>query len=200
MLTVAFTAWAQTASSADGWVIDKSSDGTRCLLTGFNGAYKSDVTVYPAIIDGAAVVTISLGVEPKDFPNLETVYMYNHYEYHEMPSVKRTATIGGLNPQIKHIHVVDRSGTVVAEDAIPERITTLPEECFAYCQSIKQLALPDGLKVIGNYAFNACFSLEDLVIPNSVTDIRGSAFISCKALTNITIPNGVATIAGYTFW
>ena len=199
MLTVAITTWAQTASTADGWVIQKSSDGTRCLLTGFNGAYKSDVTVYPAIIDGAAVVNISLGVEPKDFPNLETVYMYNHYEYHEMPSVKRKATIGGLNPQIKHIHVVDRSGTVVAEDAIPERITTLPEECFAYCQSIKKLALPDGLKVIGNYAFNACFSLEDLVIPNSVTDIRGSAFISCKALTNITIPNGVATIAGYTF-
>ena len=199
MLTVAFTAWAQTASTADGWIIEKSSDGTRCLLTDFNGAYRSNVTVYPAIIDGAAVVNISLGVEPKDFPNLETVYMYNHYEYHEMPSVKRTATIGGLNPQIKHIHVVDRSGTVVAEDAIPERITTLPEECFAYCQSIKKLALPDGLKVIGNYAFNACFSLEDLVIPNSVTDIRGSAFISCKALTNITIPNGVATIAGYTF-
>ena len=201
MLTVAFTAWAQTASTANGWIIEKSSDGTRCLLTGFvKTVYPvEDVIVYPAIIDGAAVVNISLGVEPKDFPKLETVYMYNHFEYHEMPSVKRTVLLGESVPQIKHIHVVDRSGTVVAEDAIPERITTLPEKCFAYCQSIKKLALPDGLKVIGNSAFEGCFSLEDLVIPSSVTDIGEFAFHGCKALTNITIPNGVATIAKYTF-
>ena len=198
MLTVAITAWAQTASTADGWVIQKSSDGTRCRLLDFDGN-RNNVTVYPAIIDGAAVVFISLGVEPSDFPNLETVYMYNHYELDEMPLMKGKALLGIIDSSLKHIHVVDRSGAVVAEDAIPERITTLPDKCFAYCQSIKKLALPDGLKVIGNYAFHSCSSLEDLVIPNSVTDIGGSAFESCKALTNITIPNGVATIAKYTF-
>lgn len=192
------TAWAQTASTADGWVIQKSSDGTRCLLKGYGG-YKEDVTVYPAIIDGAAVVNISLGVEPSDFPNIETVYMYNHYEFDEMPLMKGKALLGIIDSSLKHIHVVDRSGAVVAEDAIPERITKLPDKCFAFCVHMEKLTLPEGLKVIGNFAFYSCFSLEDLVIPNSVTDIGESAFESCKALTNITIPNGVATIAKYTF-
>ena len=190
MLTVAFTAWAQTASTADGWVIQKSTDGTRCLLKSFNGAYKSDVTVYPAIIDGAAVVTISLGVEPKDFPNLETVYMYDDYEFNEMSPVPAG---------VKHIHVVDRSGTVVAEDAIPDGITKLPDNCFKGCAKIEKLTLPNGLKVIGQYAFSGCTTLKNFSIPNGVTDIGMFAFQSCDAFTSFTIPSSVTTIAPATF-
>lgn len=190
MLTVAFTAWAQTASTADGWVIQKSTDGTRCLLKSFNGAYKSDVTVYPAIIDGAAVVTISLGVEPKDFPNLETVYMYDDYEFNEMSPVPAG---------VKHIHVVDRSGTVVAEDAIPDGITKLPNICFNGCAKIEKLTLPNGLKAIGQYAFSGCTTLKNFSIPNGVTDIGMFAFQSCDAFTSFTIPSSVATIAPATF-
>lgn len=191
MLTVAFTAWAQTASTSDGWIIEKSSDGTRCLLTDFNGAYnRSNVTVYPAIIDGAAVVTISLGVEPKDFPNLETVYMYDHYEFNEMSPVP---------DGVKHIHVVDRSGTVVAEDAIPDVITKLPDYCFKGCAKIEKLTLPNGLKVIGQYAFSGCTTLKNFSIPNGVTDIGMFAFQSCDAFTSFTIPSSVTTIAPATF-
>lgn len=190
MLTVAFTAWAQTASTADGWVIQKSTDGTRCLLKSFNGAYKSDVTVYPAIIDGAAVVTISLGVEPKDFPNLETVYMYDDYEFNEMSPVP---------DGVKHIHVVDRSGTVVAEDAIPDGITKLPDNCFKGCAKIEKLTLPNGLKAIGQYAFSGCTTLKNFSIPNGVTDIGMFAFQSCDAFTSFTIPSSVTTIAPATF-
>ncbi len=192
MLTVAFTAWAQTASTADGWVIQKSSDGTRCRLTGFvkTDHPVGDVTVYPAIIDGAAVVFISLGVEPKDFPNLETVYMYDDYEFNEMSPVPAG---------VKHIHVVDRSGTVVAEDAIPDGITKIPDNCFNGCEKMEKLTLPEGLKVIGSYAFNHCYALKDINIPNSVTDIGDHAFYWCNTLSSIAIPNGVTTIAAYTF-
>ncbi len=194
------TAWAQTASSADGWVIQKSTDGSRCILKEFAGnSYpREKVTFFPAIIDSAAVVSISLGVEPERFPNLETVYMYDHYEYHEMPSVRRN--IWSFEAPLKHIHVIDRSGTVVAEDAIPEHITIIPDGCFFACGKLEKLTLPEGLKVIGNSAFTGCEALKDLIIPEGVTDIGMSAFFACKALTNITIPHSVKTIANRTFY
>ena len=200
MLTVAITAWAQTASTADGWIIEKSTDGTRCRLKDFNGynGNRDNVTVYPAIIDGAAVVTISLGVEPKDFPNLETVYMYNDFALNEMPSVSSILHLE--SPPLKHIHVVNSSGTVVAEDAIPDVITKIPDKCFNGCAKMEKLTLPDGLKVIGSYAFYCCNTLKDIIIPDGVTDIGEYAFSDCDALTSITIPSSVTTIAAYMFY
>ena len=183
------TAWAQTASTADGWVIEKDVYGTRCILQDFTGNI-NNVTVYPAIIDGAAVVTIYERVEPKDFPKLETVYMYDHYEFNEMSPVPAG---------VKHIHVVNSSGTVVAEDAIPDGITKIPYICFYGCADMEKLTLPKGLKVIGNYAFFLCKALKDIIIPDGVTDIGDYAFSYCDALKDINIPNSVTDIGKHAF-
>ena len=183
------TAWAQTASTADGWVIEKDVYGTRCILQDFTGNI-NNVTVYPAIIDGAAVVTIYERVEPKDFPKLETVYMYDHYEFNEMSPVPAG---------VKHIHVVNSSGTVVAEDAIPDGITKIPDICFYGCAEMEKLTLPKGLKVIGSYAFYGCKDLKDISIPDGVTDIGDYAFSYCDALKDINIPNSVTDIGDYAF-
>ncbi len=193
MLTVAFTAWAQTASTADGWqVIGKNE--AECVISGFDTFFHNpdDVTVFPAIIDGRAVVEINSSLL-EIFYNLETVYMYEGYQHDEMPSVQ---TLRAL----KHIHIVNSNGEIVAEDAIPNSITTIPNDCFLYCFSLEKLALPEGLKLIGQRAFMACSALKDLNIPDGVTDIGDGAFNDCIALTNITIPNGVTTIAEYTFY
>ena len=189
MLAVAFTAWAQTASTADGWIIEKDVYGTKCRLKDFYGN-RDNVTVYPAIIDGAAVVTIYERVEPKDFPKLETVYMYDHYEFNEMSPVPAG---------VKHIHVVNSSGTVVAEDAIPDGITKIPDICFYGCAEMEKLTLPKGLKVIGNHAFYGCKALKDIIIPDGVTDIGDYAFSYCDALKDISIPNSVTDIGDYAF-
>ena len=152
--------------------------------------------MYPAIIDGAAVVNISLGVEPKDFPNLETVYMYDGFEYHEMPSVRRilSTTQSTNNPPLKHIHVVNSSGTVVAEDAIPDDITKIPDNASIDCVKMEKLTLPDGLKYIGSCAFNFCKALKDINIPDGVTNIGEYAFECCETLTSISIPSSVTII------
>jgi len=189
MLTVAITTWAQTASTDDGWIIEKDVYETRCILKDFKGNI-NNVTVYPAIIDGAAVVTIYERVEPKDFPKLETVYMYDHYEFNEMSPVPAG---------VKHIHVVDRSGTVVAEDAIPDGITKIPDICFYGCAEMEKLTLPKGLKVIGNHAFYGCKALKDIIIPDGVTDIGDYAFSYCDALKDISIPKSVTDIGKYAF-
>ena len=196
MLTVAITAWAQTASTADGWVIEKSTDGTRCILKDFYGITKN-VTAYPAIIDGAAVVTISKAAEPKLFPNLETVYMYDGFEFKEMPLVNRKGD--NVTPPLKHIHVVNSSGTVVAEDAIPNGITIIPDNCFYECKKMEKLTLPERLKVIGSYAFYGCNDLKDIIIPDGVTDIGEYAFDWCETLSSIAIPNSVTSIGKYAF-
>ena len=215
MMLMPLTTWAQFASTSDGWVIEKSNDGTRCLLKEWQPnekiLYAYSIKAYPAIIDGAAVVTITnKDIEPKEFPNIDTLYMYNDFEYNEMPSAKGCS-------KLKKIILVDRSGKVVGEDSIPAAITSIPdfafygcnslenirisknvtnigEGTFSYCYSLKNITVPNSVKTIGENAFERCDSLKSITIPNSVTSIGGGAFLNCSSLENITIPNGVTSI------
>ena len=190
MLTVAITAWAQTASTDDGWqVIGKNE--AECVISGFDtfNHNPDDVTVFPAIIDGRAVVEINSSLL-EIFKNLETVYMYEGYQHDEMPSLVRPNYFSPF----AHIHIVNRSGEIVTEDAIPTSITKIPDNTFLDCVSLEKLTLPDGLKYIGNRAFNFCKALKDINIPDGVTNIGEYAFERCEALTSISIPSSVTII------
>ena len=57
--------------------------------------------------------------------------------------------------------------------------------------TITKCVIPNSVTSIGDNAFWRCESLKEITIPNSVTSIGKWTFWNCKSLTSITIPNSV---------
>ncbi len=101
-------------------------------------------------------------------------------------------------------------------------LTSIGQNVFGQCKSLKQITLPnsitmidfgafqqsgltsitipDSVTSIGGYAFYACLSLTSVTISNSVTNILENAFMDCKALTALTIPNSVINVGKAAFY
>ena len=79
-------------------------------------------------------------------------------------------------------------------------VTSIGNQAFYYCSSLKEITIPEGVASIGDDAFYHCRGLTSITIPESVTSIGGYAFLGCSGLTSITIPEGVTSIGGYAFY
>lgn len=83
--------------------------------------------------------------------------------------------------------------------AVPEGVTTLSANAFAYNSSLTSVTLPSSLTTIGRLAFYDCTALTSIDVPAGVTTIEYSAFSGCTALTAITLPEGVGSVPTYAF-
>ncbi|MCR5448496.1 MAG: leucine-rich repeat protein [Solobacterium sp.] len=86
----------------------------------------------------------------------------------------------------------------VTSITIPDNVTELGEEAFAFCKNLTNVLLSSQLTTIGKFAFLNCSSLTDVVIPDSVNRIEEGAFYNCK-LTSLTIPDSVVFLGGQSF-
>ena len=82
---------------------------------------------------------------------------------------------------------------------IPDNVTSIGENAFAYCKTLTSIILPNSIKSIGAGAFSGCFSLSSLVIPNNVTSIGDEAFRDCSSLSSLVIPDNVTSIGDGVF-
>ncbi len=85
------------------------------------------------------------------------------------------------------------------EVVIPEGVTAIGDEAFAYCDSLTSITIPEGVQTIGDEAFLDCDSLTSITISEGVQTIGDGAFCWCDSLTSITIPEGVQTIGNGAF-
>ena len=65
---------------------------------------------------------------------------------------------------------------------------------FEQCNDICSVEIPNTVTNIGNEAFAYCSGLTSLDIPDSVTTIGTAAFYECDGLTSLTIGSGVKLI------
>ena len=84
--------------------------------------------------------------------------------------------------------------------SIPNRVTSIGSDAFAYCSSLTSITIPGTVTSIGSYAFYSCTSLTNITIPSSVASIQGAAFQGCTSLTGITIRDGVTSIGNDAFY
>ena len=77
--------------------------------------------------------------------------------------------------------------------------TSVGDNAFLNCYSLKKISLPRGAANIGSNAFNGCSSLKQVNIPGSVTNIGANAFQNCYSLEQINIPEGLVSIRYYVF-
>ena len=82
---------------------------------------------------------------------------------------------------------------------IGNSVTSIGEDAFCGCYGLKSITIPNSVTSIGEGAFGECFGLKSITIPNSVTSIEDGVFGYCLGLTSITIPNSVTSIESYAF-
>ena len=88
-----------------------------------------------------------------------------------------------------------------ASFTIPDGVTIIGENAFAYCENLVSVTIADSVTEIGALAFDHCTNLVDITFgkANSLTVIGSGAFGHCYILSPIAIPNGVTTIGASAF-
>ena len=93
----------------------------------------------------------------------------------------------------KHIPIT------ITKCVIPNSVTSIGDNAFWRCESLKEITIPNNVTSIGNNTFYNCESLKEITIPNSVTSIGYCAFACCDSLTSITIQNSITSINSWVF-
>lgn len=76
---------------------------------------------------------------------------------------------------------------------VPEKVTTLAEGLFWYCEGLEQVTFHDNVTSIGEMAFIGCTSLTSITLPESITSLGGSCF-SKTGLTSFKLPSKVVEV------
>ena len=106
---------------------------------------------------------------------------------------------GNLYNKDKTTLIQYATGKTATEFTIPDSVTVIGDEAFAWCPSLTSIVIPDSVTSIGDWAFTVCPSLTSIVIPDSVTSIEMGAFTFCSSLISIDIPDSVTSIGDMAF-
>lgn len=78
-------------------------------------------------------------------------------------------------------------------------MTSVGQQAFDHCSSLKKVVFPSKLVSISSHAFGNCPNLSSVTLPDSVTTIKQYAFKGCTGLKSITIGSSVTSIEYYAF-
>ena len=82
---------------------------------------------------------------------------------------------------------------------IPSGVRSIGRGAFCECRKLRQIDLPEGISVIEASTFHWCSNLRRIGIPETVKRIDRDAFNGCRALTAVQLPEGVESIGDEVF-
>ncbi|MBR7117358.1 MAG: leucine-rich repeat domain-containing protein [Clostridia bacterium] len=85
------------------------------------------------------------------------------------------------------------------EVIIPDSVTVIGDEAFAFSPNITKVYIGTGVTKIGYKNFTHCYALTDIHIMGDITYIGFDAFRNCTALKEFTIPETVTEIDSCAF-
>ncbi|MBQ9735650.1 MAG: leucine-rich repeat protein [Clostridia bacterium] len=91
------------------------------------------------------------------------------------------------------------NGELVEDLVIPGSITTIKQNAFYACRSMKSLVLSDGVKLIENSAFSSCGNLASVTVPESITQILYFVFENCSKLEAVYVDD-LRSWCGFKFY
>ena len=77
--------------------------------------------------------------------------------------------------------------------------TSLGNDSFAFCNSLKSVSLNNSITSIGNGAFNGCTALKTVKFPTKLETIGSHAFYECVALNDVKLYSNVYYIGEEAF-
>ena len=83
---------------------------------------------------------------------------------------------------VKSIYIYAFKNKTITSVAIPDGVTDIGGDAFAFCSKIKSVSIPGSVTSISMGAFRYCRSLVSITIPEGVTSIGENAFYGCNAL------------------
>lgn len=78
---------------------------------------------------------------------------------------------------------------------VPETVTSLPDSCFNYIQSLENFICYGPLETTGKSTFNVCRKLKNVVFVNGARLIDNYAFSDCRSLERV-VCRGTADMLG----
>ena len=125
-------------------------------------------------------------------------YMYSsQFPWNSYRSSITKLTIGDNVTSISRYAFEDCKA--LEEVIIPNKVETVGDCAFFYCEKLKKVTIGNSVTSIGSYAFSICKVLEEIVIPDNVEAVDNYAFLGCLKLQKATIGNSVTSIGNYAF-
>ena len=102
-----------------------------------------------------------------------------------------------VNKTLTSITAEDLAGvTTIAQNSLsylpltsvtlPDGLTSLGRNCFAYCDVLPAIVVPEGVTTIDYGVFNGCARLHDILLPSTVTSIGDYCF-NCGQRSSVVI-------------
>ena len=174
----------------DALVYELNTAKTGYIVTGDNG--QSTAIVIPAEHEGLPVVEIG-----------DSAFAYSKHNS-DITSVTIPDTVTTIGKNSFYSRQLDLTTVNIGENS---NLTTIGNNAFSGCRSLKSIWLPDAVTFIGDSAFNNCGSLNTITVAsgNPVYSSEGNNLIEIATHTLIrgsnssVIPSTVTTIAQAAF-
>ena len=85
------------------------------------------------------------------------------------------------------------NGTEAVNLTIPGSVSSIPEDAFYGCSSLKSVTMSEGVKNIGSGAFYSCENIASVTIPKSLMTSGENAFSYCRALNDVYYNGDIAS-------